>query len=130
MGERISFAGAVANTELPALLRAHSFYASAVPTDGVSASLLEAMACGCFPIVVDNDANRDWVTDGETGRLLTDPSPEAFAAALAAAWQDSSSRERARRTNLAVVRERANLDTNMRTIEERYAALVAMAQRN
>jgi len=126
-GDRIRFAGAVANADLPARLREHTLYASAVPTDGVSASLLEAMACGLFPIVADNAANRNWITEGETGRLLESPTPEMYAAAIVDAWRDEDLRARSRAANRATVETRADLDANMRTIERRYARLIAEA---
>ena len=125
--DRIRFAGAVANADLPALLGEHTFYASAVPTDGVSASLLEAMASGLFPIVADNAANRNWIADGETGRLLESPTPEAYASAIVDAWHDADFRTRARTANRATVETRADLDANMRTIETRYQELIAEA---
>lgn len=123
--DRIRFAGAVANADLPVLLREHAFYASAVPTDGVSASLLEAMACGLFPIIADNAANRTWITDGETGRLLESPSPEAYASAIVSAWRDAGLRTRARAANRATAEARADLSVNMKTIESRYERLIA-----
>ncbi len=124
---RISFTGAVANAELPVLLRQHPFYVSTVPTDGVSASLLEAMACGAFPITADNDANRGWITDGRTGRLLDDLSPAAIASAIVGAWRDHGLRRSARAANRATVEARADLDANMRIIETRYGELVGEA---
>ncbi len=126
-GDRIRFAGAVGHDELPSLLQRHPMYASAVPTDGVSASLLEAMACGSFPIVVDNAANRDWITDRSTGRLLGEAGAEEFARAIVESWRDEELRRRARAENLAVVQERADLDTNMRRIDERYRRLIEEA---
>ena len=44
-------------------------YIAAINTDGVSASLLEAMAVGLLPIVPDNPANRNWIDPGHTGLL-------------------------------------------------------------
>ncbi len=129
-GDRIRFAGAVANADLPALLREHTLYASAVPTDGVSASLLEAMACGLFPVVADNAANRNWIADWETGRLLENPTPEAYASAIVDAWRDEGFRARAQAANRVTVEARADLDANMRTIEARYEDLIREAGRN
>jgi glycosyltransferase involved in cell wall biosynthesis len=39
-------------------------------TEGVSASLFEAMACGCFPIVSDLPGNRHWIQQKVNGILV------------------------------------------------------------
>ena len=70
IGDRLRFEGKVDYARLPELLGSSKIYVSSVWTDGVSASLLEAMARGCLPIVTDNRANRYWVTDGDNGLLV------------------------------------------------------------
>jgi glycosyltransferase involved in cell wall biosynthesis len=50
---RERFSGRIPNTELPELLRASNFYISMPITEGVSASLFEAMASNCYPIVTN-----------------------------------------------------------------------------
>jgi glycosyltransferase involved in cell wall biosynthesis len=66
----ITFVGPVEHARMPALLQAHHVYVSASRSDTTSVSLLEAMACGLFPIVTDIPANREWIVDGENGRLV------------------------------------------------------------
>jgi glycosyltransferase involved in cell wall biosynthesis len=41
--------------------------------DGTPNTLLEAMACGCFPVASDLESIREWITPGVNG-LLVDPS--------------------------------------------------------
>lgn len=118
------FAGEIPNEELPSLLRRSDVYVSAVRNDGVSASLLEAMACGCFPIVTDNAANRLWVDDGINGFLIAAPDPEMFAAAIVRAMGDPALRLRAQDANRAIVERRADIRVNMRTISDAYHKLV------
>ena len=118
------FAGEIPNDELPSLLNRSNVYVSAVRTDGVSASLLEAMACGCFPIVTDNAANRLWVDDGINGFLIAVRDPQAFAAAIVRAMGDPALRLRARDENLRIIQERADMSVNMRTISDAYQKLV------
>ena len=116
--------GRVPHEELPGLLRRSSIYASAVRTDGVSASLLEAMATGCFPVVRDNAANRYWVENGRNGLLVKGDDPAAYAAAIVSAAGDDGLRSEAARLNRDIVVERADSARNMRTIERAYQALV------
>jgi len=123
MTDHIEFTGRVPHEELPQLLRTRSVYVSAVRTDGVSASLLEAMATGCFPIVRDNAANRHWVEDGVNGLLVAGDEPERFAEAIVAAFRDEGLRERAARLNREIVVERADSTVNMKAIEAAYRGL-------
>lgn len=122
---RVRFLGNVANAELSGHLGGSMIYASAVPSDGVSASLLEAMARGCFPIVRDNDANRNWITDGENGLLVQHDCAAAYAAAFVRAARDEELRERAAELNRAIVEDRGDMSKNLRTIEAAYESVVS-----
>jgi len=53
------------------LLAEADIFVSTSLYDGTSVSLLEAMACGTFPIVTDIASNREWILDGETGSLFS-----------------------------------------------------------
>jgi len=120
----VRFVGEVDRDALPSLLGESAIYVSAVPTDGVSASLLEAMACGCFPVVRDNVSNRSWLEDGRGGFLVESDRPQEYAAAIAKAWKDPALRARAAESNRRVIEERGDLSKNMRTIEAAYQRLV------
>jgi glycosyltransferase involved in cell wall biosynthesis len=124
LSDRIRFEGRVPNDRVPGLLGRSAVYVSAVRTDGVSASLLEAMARGCFPVVRDNDANRHWVTHGENGFLIEGDDPSDYAAAIVSARRDDALRERAAVANRVIVEERADLAKNARRIEAAYRELV------
>ncbi|MBC6956440.1 MAG: glycosyltransferase [Chloroflexi bacterium] len=110
--DRIVFTGRVSNAELPEILARHNVYVSLTDTEGVSASLLEAMAVGLTPIVRDIDANRYWITDGENGLLLPDSSPKTVADALRRVDNDMKIRQRAYEQNPTIVRERGDLSCN------------------
>ncbi len=69
LSENVRFTGWIPNEKLPPLLAQHDGYIAAINTDGVSASLLEAMAVGLLPIVPDNPANRNWIDPGHNGLL-------------------------------------------------------------
>lgn len=124
LSDHVTFAGRVPHDELPGLLRRSSIYASAVRTDGVSSSLLEAMATGCFPIVRENAANRHWVENGRNGFLVKGENPAAYAEAIAAATGNNELRAAAARINRDIVLERADSRRNMRTIVQAYQTLI------
>ena len=82
VGDSVEFPGRMANHELPRHLRAAAVYASAIQTDGVSASLLEAMACG-RPVVASRLGGiREVVTSEESGLLVDPANADEFSAAI------------------------------------------------
>jgi glycosyltransferase involved in cell wall biosynthesis len=78
--------------------------------DGTPNSLLEAMACGCFPIVGDIESLREWVTPGINGLLVPPDSPQSLAEAVILALENPSLREKARDRNRELVRQRAEVN--------------------
>ncbi len=80
--ERVRFIGKVPHAEVIALLRTARVYVSIPESDGTSATLLEALAAGCFPVVSDLPANREWVRDRTTGRVVDGADSSAVGAAI------------------------------------------------
>lgn len=66
---RVVFSGALSRDDLWAELQKASLFVSVPSWDGVSATLLEAMAAGCLPVVSDLPSNHEWVTDGDNGTV-------------------------------------------------------------
>ena len=124
----ITFVGNVEHARMPALLQAHHVYVSAARSDTTSVSLLEAMACGLFPVVTDIPANREWITDGVNGRLVPPGEATKFAVAIIDSWRDTELRERAAGTNLRIIAERARWDDAMRPVKALFDEMVS-AQR-
>jgi glycosyltransferase involved in cell wall biosynthesis len=119
----VTFTGRVLQEDLPVLLSRAEVYVSLQPSDGVSASLLEAMACGLFPVVADNDANRAWIDDGTNGFLVRPTTREAFDRRLEEALCREALRDRARSLNIELVASRACLVANTAAMCRRYAEL-------
>jgi glycosyltransferase involved in cell wall biosynthesis len=119
----VRFAGFVDNDKLAHLLARHNLYVSVPDSDGVSASLLEAMALGLLPIVRDDPSSRHWIENGVNGLLLEHPSPEALAKAVLRAMSDLALRERAWRMNPEIVASRANLYQNSKIFVEKFKEL-------
>jgi glycosyltransferase involved in cell wall biosynthesis len=120
----VQFAGIIPNDTLPSHLAKHDFYVSIITTDGVSASLLEAMAAGIFPIVIDNAANRHWIESGKNGLLVQNDNPETLADAIQFAATDLDLRQQAWKINRQLVLERGDLYRNTATYLERFRQLV------
>jgi glycosyltransferase involved in cell wall biosynthesis len=125
----ITFVGAVEHARMPALLTSHHVYVSAARSDTTSVSLLEAMACGLFPVASDIPANREWIVDGENGRLVAPGEATKLAVAIIDSWRDAELRERARRINLTAIERRARWEDTMRPARELFDELATRRSR-
>jgi glycosyltransferase involved in cell wall biosynthesis len=125
LNQQVNFIGRIPNTELPELLAQHNYYISMPETEGVSASLFEAMASGCYPIVSDLPGNRSWIISQENGQLVSLQDPNALAKAIQWSIAHPELREKARTANREFVVNHADYQTNMTLIAARYHALLA-----
>lgn len=122
--KKVNFTGRIANTELPKILQASNFYISMPITEGVSASLFEAMACNCFPIVTDIAGNRSWIQHRKNGQLITIDDYEKLASELIWSFENKDFREEAVVKNRKFVEKNADYNINMKIISERYHELI------
>ena len=77
---RVVFLGGVTGERLLELLQSAHIYASVSRSDGTSTSLLEALACGLYPILSDIPQNREWVSaELQNGNLVPLEQPEVLA---------------------------------------------------
>jgi len=91
--------------------------------DGTPNTLLEAIACGCFPIAGDLESLREWIVPGQNGLLVDPRSPQALAQAMITALSDSRLRLEAREQNTRLVAERADYRRVMEKAEAFYRQL-------
>lgn len=125
MRQRVEFFGGVSDDALREIVRQSHVYVSMSLSDGTSTSLLEAMACGVFPVVSDIPQNREWIDpDADTGILVPIRRPDALADALRRAMADPALRERAAGPNRERVVERGNSRVNMKTLSVILESLV------
>jgi glycosyltransferase involved in cell wall biosynthesis len=75
--------------------------------DGTPNSLLEAMACGCFPVVGNIESMQEWVTSGVNGLLVDATSPRALADGIITALENPALRLNAKNKNAQIIAERA-----------------------
>jgi glycosyltransferase involved in cell wall biosynthesis len=92
--------------------------------DGTPNTLLEALACGCFPVAGDIETLREWITPGENGLLVDPGDPRALAEAIITALDRTDLRARAREINFRLVAERAEYQGVMAKAEALYRQLV------
>jgi glycosyltransferase involved in cell wall biosynthesis len=91
--------------------------------DGTPNSLLESMACGCFPIVGDIESLREWITPGVNGWLVPPDNPQLLAEAISVVLHNPGLRQSAAEANLKIIRERAELSLMRSQIQVFYQRL-------
>jgi glycosyltransferase involved in cell wall biosynthesis len=119
----VRFLGRVPHEEMPDLLSRSDIYVSTSPYDGTSVSLLEALACGAFPVVTDIPSNREWIADGCNGFLVSEEDEKILARRIVQAIRDHRLLEEAYEINRRIAKERAYWRENIKRITELYQRL-------
>ena len=128
--ERLAEAGAAHQAWLPGdrsdvaqLLPQFDIFALPSQAEGISNTLLEAMACGCAPVATDVGGNPELVEHEANGLLVPAQDSTALATALARLVNEPALRERLAQASLARVRAQFSLDGMIAA----YGALYASA---
>jgi len=125
VSDRVEFIGMIPHERMPEYLRGASVYVSTALSDGASVSLLEAMACGTFPVVADIPANREWIDDGSSGLLFPPEDPDALAERISQCISQADLRNGAREINVGLVERKACWSSNVERLLELYAKVLA-----
>ncbi|MES2411607.1 MAG: glycosyltransferase [Bacteroidota bacterium] len=120
----VNFTGRINNNDIPDFLQQANFYISTPITEGVSASLFEAMACGCFPIVSDLPGNRSWIQQKVNGILVTIENEFNLAEEIEWAFSNNDFTKKAITQNRKFVEDHANYKINMKKIALTYHDLI------
>ena len=120
----VNFVGRINNNDIPKFLQQANFYISTPITEGVSASLFEAMASGCLPIVSDLPGNRCWIQQKENGILVTIENEFNLAEEIQWAFKNTYFTKKAIVENRKFVEENANYKINMKKIAFTYHDLI------
>lgn len=130
--ERLHYAGAAGQAWLPgdrsdvaALLPHFDLFALPSQAEGISNTLLEAMACGCAPVATNVGGNPELVENDTNGLLVPAQDSAALAAALARLVNEPALRRRFAMASLARARAQFSLDGMVAA----YGALYASAPR-
>lgn len=67
----IHLKGRLAHNEVMALMSRARLYIGLSRSDGISTSLLEAMAMGAFPMQTATSCANEWIVDGQTGAIVS-----------------------------------------------------------
>ncbi len=124
LDSEIEFLGRINNEALRNELQKSNVYISMPITEGVSASLLEAMACCCIPVVSDLPANREWINHGVNGFLVPVGSVSELTKSLSFLWQHIRDFETVLQKNKKFVEQFASQKTNTEFFVKRYKKLI------
>lgn len=122
--QHVNFVGRIANDKLPNLLQEANIYISMPVTEGVSSSLFEAMAVGCYPIVSDVPGNQSWISHRENGQLVSIDNKEMLSNELIWASKNEEFRKQVVAKNRKLVEEKANYAHNMKKIADQYLQMI------
>ncbi len=89
--------------------------------DGTPNTLLEAMACGCFPVAGDIESIREWITPGVNGLLVEPSSAQGVSDAILTALDSPVLRRYASDFNTRLIREQAEVGVVKDRIRQFYA---------
>lgn len=129
IGSSVRLLPRVAREQMADFFRLAQVTVSPSTHDGTPNTLLEAMACGCFPVAGEIDSVREWITNGANGLLFDPTDPEALAAAVLRGLGDARLREDARAINHHLIAERAEYNRVMTQAESFYEAVLQKAPR-
>jgi glycosyltransferase involved in cell wall biosynthesis len=82
LGDRVKMAGWIPAEEFPAALNELKLYVLPSFEEGLPGTIQQAMACGAAVLATRVGGIPDLITDGETGFILADNSPENIAAGI------------------------------------------------
>ena len=75
IAQQVKFVGFLTKEEQDALYKKAKYYISIPSSDSTAVSLLEAMVFGCYPIVSNLPANREWILDECNGSFFVEDMP-------------------------------------------------------
>jgi glycosyltransferase involved in cell wall biosynthesis len=105
---------AVSHPSMADVFRSAQVVVSPTLHDGTPNSLLEGMACGCFPVAGDLESIREWITPGQNGLLIDATDPKSIAQGVLAGLQNENLRRSAAGYNLKILASRAEYGACMR----------------
>ena len=111
------------HAQLWSLFKKSQVFVSPSIHDGTPNSLLEAMACGCFPVVGNIESMREWVRTGINGLLVDATDARLVADAIVQAINQPALRTEAAKLNAALIAERAAYVPNMARVEKFYKSV-------
>jgi hypothetical protein len=124
IGPAVELLPQMTRTEMAKIFRSAIVAVSPSIHDGTPNTLLEAMACGCFPIAGDLESLREWIEPGINGFLVDPTDPLALGEAILTALDQPELRKKALQRNLELIENRANYTMVMESALKFYQSFL------
>lgn len=111
--------------DVPAVLRQASLFVLSSRTEGISLTLLEAMACGLPVVATRVGGNAEVVLDGETGLLVPAGDVQQLADAVARLWRNPDEAQRYGLAGRERVVQHFDIERMVRQYEDLYREVLA-----
>lgn len=99
-------------------------------SDGISTSLLEAMAMGSFHIQSNTAAADEWIKDGQRGFIVPPEDPDQIELAIRKALTDDEMVDNAERLNYITISEKAEYNLLKRKTINMYEYVSKSGRKN
>jgi glycosyltransferase involved in cell wall biosynthesis len=107
IGHAVELLAPMPHAQMADVFRGAQMIVSPSIHDGTPNSLLEGMACGCFPIAGDLESIREWITPHENGLLFDSTDHQSIANSIVQAIENKSLRQKATGLNTKLIARRA-----------------------
>jgi glycosyltransferase involved in cell wall biosynthesis len=114
----------LSHSQMADVFRRAQIVASPSIHDGTPNSLLEGIACGCFPVAGDLESIREWITPDVNGLLFDSNEARSIAKAIVGALENKNLRTKAAGLNQTMITARAEYKHNMQKVEEFYRKVI------
>jgi glycosyltransferase involved in cell wall biosynthesis len=129
IGHAVELLPPLSHFEMAEVFRRAQVVASPSIHDGTPNTLLEGIACGCFPVAGDLESIREWLMPGENGLLFDPTNSQSIAEAVLAAIENKNLRLTAAGLNQNMIAARAEYEQNMWRAEKFYEEVVTYVRR-
>jgi len=124
IGQAVELLPPLSHSKMADIFRRAQIVASPSVHDGTPNSLLEGMACGCFPVAGDLESIREWITANENGLLFDSKDAHSIADSIISAIENKSLRHKAAGLNQKIIATRADYQQTMQRAAEFYEGVL------
>ncbi|MBC7876310.1 MAG: glycosyltransferase family 4 protein [Anaerolineales bacterium] len=114
----------LSHSQMADVFRSSQIIVSPAIHDGTPNSLLEGMACGCFPVAGDLESIREWITHGQNGLLVDPNDAQSIADGILLAIEREDLRHEAAGLNAKIISTGAEYGMNMKRVDEFYKLIL------
>ena len=123
INDKFRMLGNVPRTMVADLYRLADVAVSPSLHDGTPNSLLEAMACGAFPVVGDIETMHEWLEEDKTAIFVDPNSSRSISSGILRALESDTLRRAAAELNVSRVHSTAAFASGMRRVQDFYMSM-------